>query len=76
MSVEHKSAVAAPPAEGKRASELSAKTEAERGAQSPLGDGRGDEHRGDGRGVRAALASIGERRPDLTSSNSGAAELA
>ena len=45
-------------------------------AQSPLGDGRGDEHRGDGRGVRAALASIGERRPDLTSSNSGAAELA
>jgi len=27
-------------------------------------------------GGRAALASIGERRPDLTSSNSGAAELA
>ena len=60
VSVEHKSAVAAPPAEGKRASELSAKTEAERGAQSPLGDGRGDEHRGDGRGP-------GERRPDQNS---------
>ena len=29
-------------------------------AQSPLGDGRGDEHRGDGRGP-------GERRPDQTS---------
>ena len=54
VSVEHKSASVA------RASELLARTEAERGAQSPLGDGRGDEHRGDGRGP-------GERRPDQTS---------